>query len=167
MKSIQQFDFLVDKVKNTLTVRREFLADRQLVWDAHTKSELLDQWFAPAPLTTKTKTMSFTEGGHWLYAMVEPNGTEYWGRMDYEKIQAIDSYAGLDGFCNDKGELNPELPRAKWNVTFTDLEDNTLVETIVSYNSLADIEAVINMGMEAGMTSTMERLDDLLLKLRK
>jgi uncharacterized protein YndB with AHSA1/START domain len=167
MKSIQQFDFLVDKVKNTLTVRREFLANRQLVWDAHTTSELLDQWFAPAPLTTKTKSMSFTEGGHWLYAMVEPNGTEYWGRMDYEKIKPIDYYAGLDGFCNNKGELNPELPRAKWNVTFTDLADNTLVETIVTYNSLADIETVINMGMEAGMTSTMERLDELLLKLSK
>ena len=167
MKSIQQFDFLVDKVKNTLTVRREFLANRQLVWDAHTKSELLDQWFAPAPLTTKTQSMSFSEGGHWLYAMVEPNGTEYWGRMDYEKIQPIDYYAGLDAFCNNKGELNPELPRAKWDVTFTDLGDNTLVETIVTYNSLADIETVIKMGMEEGMTSTMERLDDLLLTLSK
>jgi len=164
---MQQFDFLVDKVKNTLTVRREFLANRQLVWDAHTKSELLDQWFAPSPLTTKTQHMSFTEGGYWLYAMVEPNGTEYWGRMDYEKIQPIDYYKGLDGFCNNKGELNPELPRAKWHVTFSDLGDNALVETIVTYNSLADIEAVMNMGMEAGMTSTMERLDELLLKLRK
>ena len=31
MKNNLQFDFLVDKEKNTLTVKREFLANRQLV----------------------------------------------------------------------------------------------------------------------------------------
>lgn len=28
-----QFDFIVDKEKNTITVKREFAAGRQLVWD--------------------------------------------------------------------------------------------------------------------------------------
>jgi uncharacterized protein YndB with AHSA1/START domain len=66
MKNTMQFDFIVDKEKNTLTVKREFAANRQLVWDCHTKSELLDQWFAPKPLTTKTKSMAFRDGGHWF-----------------------------------------------------------------------------------------------------
>ena len=44
-----QFDFLVDKEKNKLTVRREFNAHRQLVWDCYTKKELLDLWFAQNP----------------------------------------------------------------------------------------------------------------------
>jgi uncharacterized protein YndB with AHSA1/START domain len=167
MKSDLQFDFLVDKDKNTLTIRREFLANRQLVWDAYTKSELLDQWFAPKPLTTKTRSMDFREGGHWLYAMVEPNGTEYWGRMDYVKIKPIENYTGLDGFCNENGELNTQLPQANWNVTFTDLGANALVETIVTYQSLNDLETVIQMGMQEGLTSTLERLDDLLVTLKK
>lgn len=166
MKHNLQFDFIVDKEKNTLTVKREFAAGRQLVWDAHTKSELLNQWFAPTPLTTKTKSMDFREGGHWLYAMVEPNGTEYWGRMDYIKINPIENYTGLDGFCDENGVLNLELPRASWDVTFKDLGENSLVINIVTYNSLADLETVINMGMEAGMMSTLERLDDLLIKLK-
>lgn len=166
MKHNLQFDFIVDKEKNTLTVKREFAAGRQLVWDAHTKSELLNQWFAPIPLTTKTKSMDFREGGHWLYAMVEPNGTEYWGRMDYIKINPIENYTGLDGFCDENGVLNLELPRASWDVTFKDLGENSLVINIVTYNSLADLETVINMGMEAGMMSTLERLDDLLIKLK-
>lgn len=38
MKHNLQFDFIADKQKNTLTIRREFLADRQLVWDCYTKS---------------------------------------------------------------------------------------------------------------------------------
>jgi uncharacterized protein YndB with AHSA1/START domain len=165
MKNTLQFDFLVDKEKNTITVKREFAANRQLVWDCHTKSELLDRWFAPQPFTTKTKHMDFKEGGHWLYAMIEPEGKEYWGRMDYLKIKPIESYTGLDAFCNENGELNPELPRAKWFVTFKDVEENSLVQTVVTYNSLNDLETVIQMGMKEGLTSTLERLDDLLLTL--
>ncbi|GAA3962832.1 SRPBCC family protein [Mucilaginibacter dorajii] len=167
MKNNLQFEFLTDKEKNTLTIKREFMAGRQLVWDAHTKSELLDQWFAPKPLTTKTKSMDFRAGGHWIYAMVEPNGTEYWARLDYVAIQPIDSYAALDAFCNNEGEINPDLPRANWDVTFTDLGANAVVETIVTYQSLSDLEKVIQMGMQEGMTSTLERLDDLLLTLNK
>lgn len=169
MKIILQFDFLVDKENNTLTIKREFAADRQLVWDAHTKSELLDQWFAPMPLITKTKSMDFRDGGHWIYAMVEPQpqGKEYWARLDYVKIQPIDKYTALDGFCDENGNVNPDLPRATWDVTFQDLAQHALVQTIVRYNSLADLETVIQMGMKEGMTSTLERLDVLLLKLKK
>lgn len=167
MKNNLLFDFIVDKEKNTLTIKREFAADRQLVWDAHTKSELLNQWFAPRPMTTKTKSMDFSEGGHWIYAMIEPNGTEYWGRMDYLKIQSIEYYNGLDGFCDNNGVLNPDLPRAEWDVRFDVYNDNSIVTSVVKYNSLSDLETVIQMGMEEGMKSTLERLDDLLEKLIK
>ncbi|MBC9931800.1 SRPBCC family protein [Chitinophaga qingshengii] len=161
-----QFDFLVDKTNNTLTIRREFRAKRQLVWDAYTKSELLDQWFAPKPFTTKTKHMDFREGGYWLYAMVDPEGKEYWGRMDYEKIRPVESYSGLDAFCDENGQLNTGLPRANWDVTFHDKGNNAVVETIVTYASLSDIETVIKMGMEEGMASTLEKLDELLSALQ-
>jgi len=167
MNSKLQFDFLVDKKKNTITVNREFLANRQLVWDCYTKSELLNQWFAPAPLTTKTKSMDFREGGHWHYAMVEPNGTEYWGWTDYVSIQPIEFYTTLDAFSNEAGEINEELPRAKWRTTFSDKGENTLVQTVVKYDSLEQLDTVIKMGMKEGMTSTLERLDDLLVSLKK
>lgn len=167
MKNTLQFDFIVDKEKNTITVKREFAGDRQLVWDCHTKSELLDRWFAPKPFTARTKSMSFKEGGSWIYAMVDPEGQEFWARMDYTKINPIDDYSLLDGFCNEKGELNPELPRATWVATFKSLNQHTLVQTVVTYNSLADLETVINMGMKEGLTMTLENLDELLLTLKK
>jgi hypothetical protein len=46
--------------------------------------------------------MEFSEGGHWLYAMVDPQGKEYWGRMDYLKIERIESYKALDAFCDER-----------------------------------------------------------------
>lgn len=160
-----QFDFIVDKENNTLTINREFAAKRKLVWDCYTKSELLDQWFAPKPLTTKTKHMDFREGGYWHYAMVTPDGQEYWGRTDYQTITPIDNYTALDGFSDESGEINPELPRSEWDVTFTDASAHTMVRTVVSFGSTEELEKVIEMGMEAGMTSTLERLDDLLQTL--
>lgn len=165
MKMNLQFDFLVDKEQNTITVKREFVANRQLVWDCHTKSELLDKWFAPRPFTTKTKSMDFREGGHWHYAMIDPEGTEYWGWTDYSKIQPIEYYKTMDGFSDSEGNINTDLPRAKWHVQFLDKGEHTLVETTVTYEALADLETVINMGMKEGLTSTLERLDELLLKI--
>lgn len=151
--------------KSTITIQRKFAARRQLVWDCYTKSELLDRWFAPKPLTTKTRSMDFREGGHWLYAMVEPSGQEYWGRMDYQTIRPIDHYTALDGFCDNTGALNPALPRSTWNVTFLDVGTQTRVETVVSYASAEALEQVIQMGLQDGLTSTLERLDELLATL--
>jgi uncharacterized protein YndB with AHSA1/START domain len=162
-----QFDFIVDKDNNTLTIKREFFAERPLVWDCYTKSELLDKWFAPKPMTTKTKSMEFREGGHWHYAMVDPTGTEYWGYTEYITIKPIDYYTTLDAFSNEKGELNKDLPRAKWKIDFFDKGENTLVQTVVQYHSLADLETVIQMGMEQGMQLTLVKLDELLLTIKE
>jgi uncharacterized protein YndB with AHSA1/START domain len=167
MTSNLQFDFLVDKKTNTLTVVREFAAERPLVWDCYTKSELLDQWFAPSPWKTRTQTMNFAEGGFWLYAMCGPEGEEHWGRMDYLKIQHQQNFVALDGFCDSNGTLNSQLPRANWRSSFDDKSNHTLVSTVVTYNSLADLETVIQMGMKEGLTMAMEGLDALLTSLHQ
>jgi len=172
MKPNLQFDFVADKEKNTLTIRREFAAGRQLVWDCHTKSELLERWFAPKPFTSKTKSMDFSEGGHWHYAMIDPEGTEYWGYTRYITIRPIDGYQTADAFSDADGAINKALPQANWDVTFTDkpgtgtVSEHTLVQTIVEYASLEDLETVIQMGMQEGMTMTLEALDDLLEDLQ-
>ena len=162
MKADLRFEFLANKDERTITVHREFAARRQLVWDCHTKRELLDQWFAPKPLTTRTKHMDFRAGGYWHYAMVTPDGDEFWSRLDYLTIRPIDGYSARDGFCDEAGRVNPDLPRSDWEVTFADAADRTLVTTIVLYASADDIQKAIDMGLKEGLASTMERLDELL-----
>lgn len=167
MNSSLQFDFIVDRKTNTITIKREFAANRQLVWDCHTKSEFLNQWFAPKPLTTKTKSMDFSEGGHWHFSMVDPDGNEYWSYVNYLSISPIEHYTTSDSFSDESGKVNAELPSQTGKVTFVDTSSHTLVTTTICYQSLEDLEQVMQMGMEAGFTSTLERLDELLLTLVK
>ena len=84
------FDFSVNKDTNTINVKREFAADLPLVWDAWTKPELLDQWFAPKPYRTRTKSMDFREGGAWLYAMISPENITHWCRTGYKKMLHVE-----------------------------------------------------------------------------
>jgi len=72
------FEFTVDKPNKTVYIKREFEASQDLVWDAFTKAELLDQWVAPAPFSAKTKYMNFEVGENvfmqWLVPMVQKCG---------------------------------------------------------------------------------------------
>lgn len=72
MNTSLNFDFVINKEKNTVNVMRDFNAELNLVWEAWTNPEILDQWWEPKPYKTQTKSMDFREGGMWLYAMVSP-----------------------------------------------------------------------------------------------
>ena len=69
-----KMDFIVDKQTKTVSITKEFAAELSLVWDAYTRAELLDQWWAPKPYASRTKVMDFTVGGRRFYAMVGPDG---------------------------------------------------------------------------------------------
>ena len=86
MKNNLLFDFTVDKAAKTVFVTREFAAGLSLVWDAFTKPEILDQWWAPKPWAAKTKFMNFEVGGRRFYAMVSPEGQECWSIQKYTSI---------------------------------------------------------------------------------
>jgi uncharacterized protein YndB with AHSA1/START domain len=94
--------------------------------------------------------------------MTTPDGQTFWSRVDYQTVNPIDGYTALDGFSDETGVVNPDMPRARWDVTFTDAKETTLVTTVVVYNSPEDVQKVIDMGLKDGMTSTLERLDELL-----
>lgn len=164
------FDFTVDKENCTVNVKREFAANKPLVWDAWTKPEILDQWWAPKPYHTETKSMDFREGGMWLYAMISPENVKHWCKNDYQKIVPQTMFSGLDAFCDENGIINKEMPRTLWQNEFTDNGQTTIVNIKAKYDSLADLEKIIAMGFKEGFTMAMENLDQYIaaqFKLRK
>ncbi len=157
------FDFIVDKTNKTVFVNREFAADLELVWDAFTKQEILDQWWAPKPWASKTKFMNFEVGGRRFYAMMSPEGEEHWSLQEYTSISPKTNFKMLNAFA-DKDE-NPQLPGSDWDFNFSDQNGITKVSITIKNESLARMEDMIKMGFQGGFTMTLNYLEDLLASL--
>ncbi|MEC7264817.1 MAG: SRPBCC domain-containing protein [Bacteroidota bacterium] len=164
MKTSLLFEFTADKVNNKILIKREFNANQNMVWDAFTKPEILDQWWAPKPFISKTKSMDFKVGGRRLYTMCGPNGEEYWDLADYVSISPKTNFQYVDGFCDSEGNINTEIPQSKWNVDFVNQGNTTLVDITITYETLADLEKIIELGFKEGFTLALNNLDGIFKK---
>lgn len=59
------------------------------------------------------------------------------------------------------------MPRTLWTNTFTQKNGTTLVSIVAQYNSLEDIEKIIELGFQEGFTMAMGNLDELLEHIQK
>jgi uncharacterized protein YndB with AHSA1/START domain len=155
-------NFEVDKESKKINVKRAFAAPVDKVWAAWTQKELLDQWWAPKPWKARTKTMEFTEGGHWLYAMVGPEGEEHWARVDYVSIQPLNSFSAKDAFCDENGIINDSFPGSNWHNEFEGEGDQTVVSMEITFKELQDLETTLEMGFKEGFEMGLGNLEELL-----
>jgi len=153
-------DLTVDKAAKTVTINREFAAGLSLVWDAFTKPEMLDQWWAPKPFIAKTKVMEFKVGGRRFYAMVSPEGQERWQVQRYTSISPKTNFKMYAAFA-DKDE-NLQLPGSDWDLNFTEGTGTTTVRIVIKNESLERMEKMIELGFGTGMAAMYSNLDDLL-----
>jgi len=168
-----QFDFTVDKAAKTVFITREFDAELSLVWDAFTKPEILDQWVAPKPWTSRTKFMDFKVGGRRFYAMVSPEGQERWAIQKYTAINPKTNFKMFNAFA-DKDE-NPELPGSDWDYTFSQQNarlgepgrEKTKVSITIYNESLSRLEKMIEMGFTEGFKMSMKNLEQLLVTIQQ
>ncbi|MBL0049134.1 MAG: SRPBCC domain-containing protein [Bacteroidetes bacterium] len=158
------FDFKVDKSTKTVCIEREFNAALALVWDAFTKQEILDQWWAPKPYLSKTIKMDFREGGRRFYAMANSDGVEIgWHIQDYTSISPKTNFKFFSVFA-DKDE-NPFLPGSNWDLNFSEQNEITKVSITIYNDSLERMEKMIEMGFKEGFTATLTELGTLLSNL--
>jgi len=164
------FNFTVDKDNKQINVERSFNASKDLVWEAWTTPEILDQWWAPKPYRAVTKSMNFKEGGQWHYCMAGPQGEQHWCLFDFERIVPLTSFSGLDAFCDENAVISDTKPRVQWHNEFIDKGDTALVQINIQFDQLEDLEAIISMGFKEGFTAGLENLDQYIesqFKLRK
>src|SRR5258705_11142232 len=158
------FDFTVDKATATIYITREFDADLSLVWDAFTKAEILDQWVAPKPMTSKTKYQDFKVGGKRFYAMVSPERQERLAIQEYTSITPKTNFKMYNAFA-DAAE-NPELPGSEWDHTFSEQNGRTKVSITIYNESLERLERILD-GFTQGMKMSLTNLENLLAALSK
>jgi uncharacterized protein YndB with AHSA1/START domain len=147
-------------------VSREFNAPVELVWKAFTKSEILDQWWGPAPWRAETKFQDFSVGGYWLYAMVGPENEKLWGRMNYLSIDTHKNFHAEDVFCDENGNPNLDLPVSKGSDVFTTTATGTRVDIKMYYSTEEQLQKIIEMGFEQGITVCLEQLNQLIINAK-
>lgn len=158
-------DFIVDKETRTVSITREFQAAPSLVWDAYTKPELLDQWWAPKPWMSRTKVLDFKVGGRRFYAMVSPEGDERWAVQKYTSITPKTNFKIFNAFAD--AEENLELPGSDWDLNFTEQDGRTKVSISIYNESLERLERMVAMGFVEGTKAQLKNLEDLLAKLSR
>jgi len=164
MKHNLLFDFTVEKPAKKVFITREFDAELDLVWDAFTQKELLDQWNAPSPFTAKTKYMNFEVGGKRFYAMIDPEGKEGWIVQEYTAINPKTHFSLLNNFA-DKDE-NRQVPGSEWDYHFSEKDGITTVKITIYNESFERMEMLLE-GFKQGYTMTLSNLEKLLESLSK
>ncbi|PYS98003.1 MAG: ATPase [Acidobacteria bacterium] len=160
-----QMDFVVNKETKTVTITKNFAYERALVWDAYTKPEILDQWWAPKPLSSRTKEMNFEVGGRRFYAMVSPDGGERWSVQRYTSITPKTNFKFFNAFADE--DENLELPGSDWDLNFVEQDGKTTVTTTIYNESLERLERMIEFGFREGTMGQLQNLEELLATLKQ
>ncbi|MCE3075363.1 SRPBCC family protein [Chryseobacterium gwangjuense] len=160
MKSTITFNEDFDS--NSVYVMKIYNAEASKVWDYFTKSELLDQWWAPKPWKCETKKQDFKEGGTWLYSMVGPQGERHYSLLQYGEITEHRSFDGIDAFCDENGKINEDFPQAKWLLGFTGVEEGTKVTINIHLPSQDALKQLLEMGFEEGFKTGLNQLEEIL-----
>jgi uncharacterized protein YndB with AHSA1/START domain len=158
------FDFTVDKATATIYITREFAADLDLVWDAWTKAEILDQWMGPKPYKVQTKEMDFRVGGRWLYTMLTPDkAPTRWSLAEFLKIDPKSSFTTKNSFSDENG--NHADTGFTFSITTNSFKAGagiTTVQIVKKMESLEQMEQFVAMGYKDGMAAAMRNLEELL-----
>lgn len=145
-----------------LICTRDFDAAVAKVWRAFTERELLDQWWAPRPWKAETKTINFTSGGLWIYAMVGPDGSRQGCRVDIQTVEPQKSFIADAGFCDEAGNPMDIAPVMHWHAAFSSTATGTHFTLEISFSNEADLEKIVEMGFKEGFTMALGNLDELL-----
>ena len=142
-----------------LVMTRVFDAPRQLVYDAHTKPELVRQWLlGPPGWTMPVCDMDVRVGGkyRWVWRH-DANKTEMGMGGVYREVQAPERLVSTEKF--DEAWYPGESLNT---LVLVEQSGRTTLTQTMRYESREAREAVIKSGMESGVAASYDRLDEVL-----
>ncbi len=158
-------DQKVETAGPELVLTRSFAAPRELVFRAYSSCEHLREWWGPRSWPMAECTMEFRVGGVWHYCLRGPTpGDESWGRAEFEEIVRPERIVYTDAFSDADGSVDDSLPRTRSVVSLAEVDGRTRLTLRATYPTEGDLETVLGMGMVAGLTETLDRLEDHLAR---
>lgn len=147
----------------TLVVASTFAAPVERIWQLWADPRQLERWWGPEPYPATVVDHDLRPDGHVSYYMTGPEGDQHKG---YWRVLEVDPPTRLvfqDGFADDDGEPNDDLPTSRAEVTIEPLDGTRTRMTITSmFDSTADLEQVLAMGMEEGIRQAVSQIEGIL-----
>lgn len=147
----------------TMTITAEFPAPIERVWQLWENPRQLERWWGPPSHPATFVDHDFTPDGWVAYYMTGPEGDKYHGWWRIRAVQAPHRLEFEDGFADDGGTPNPDLPTTIARVDLMEAADGGTRMTIeTTFSTLEDMEQLIAMGVEEGMKLAIGQIDDIL-----
>ena len=152
-------NLVVERENKTITMSRVFDAPRQKVWEAFTDPGLIVQWWGPSYLTTTVDKMELRPGGAWRFVQRDEEGNEYGFRGEYKEVVPPEKLTYTFEFEPMAGHVSTET------ITLAELPDGkTKGVTTAVFDTLEDLDGMIQSGMEDGAVESWDRLTELVEK---
>jgi uncharacterized protein YndB with AHSA1/START domain len=151
----------------TMIVDAEFDASAERVWQLWADPRQLERWWGPPTYPATVDSHELRRGGRVEYHMTGPEGDQPRGYWEIVEADAPHSLVFRDGFANDDGTPNTDLPRTQSRVTIEELGSGRTRMSIESlFSSTQAMEQVLAMGMEEGLKQAVGQIDAILAEDR-
>ncbi len=156
-------DITKDLPNATLVVSSVFSASPERVWRLWADPRQLERWWGPDPYPATVVDHDLRPGGHVAYHMTGPEGDQHKGYWRVIEVEPPRRLVFEDGFADDSGAPNDDLPVSRAEVTIEAVDDTRTRMTLTSvYDTTAALEVVLGMGMEEGIRTAFEQILGLL-----
>lgn len=146
----------------SLTFVAEFPVSPERTWQLWSDPRQLERWWGPPTWPATFTQHELTAGGTSKYVMTGPDGEKAGGWWEITTVDETVSFTFVDGFANEDGSKNTEMPTTDCTVTLTQIEGGTRMTTASTFGSLEQLEELVAMGMEEGMRQAMGQIDAIL-----
>jgi uncharacterized protein YndB with AHSA1/START domain len=152
-----------DPAAMTMTLIAEFEASPERVWELWADPRQLERWWGPPTYPATFTIHNLIPAGRVAYHMTGPTGDQFHGYWDVVEVDPPHQLVFMDGFANEDGTPNDDLPRNEGRVTIEALDAGRTQMSIESlFPSTEAMERVLAMGMEEGITQAVGQIDAIL-----
>jgi len=146
---------------SAIVITRRFHAPAELVYAAMTRPEHVRQWWGAGFGEVTVCEIDLRVGGHWHFAQTTPDGREVSFSGEYLELDPPGHMVHTERY-----DAIPDSEPATIVTTLDEQDGVTTLHAVCTYDSPQTVEMVVGSGMEAGMQSSYDAIDDVLVTLQ-
>jgi uncharacterized protein YndB with AHSA1/START domain len=146
----------------TMEIVSEFSAPIERVWQLVSDPRQLERWWGPPTHPATFTDFELTPGGAVAYFMTGPDGDQYHGWWRVREVDPPNVLEAQDGFADDDGAPNPDLPVNVMRIEIAADGDITRMTIRSTFPTLDAMEQTLAMGAEEGMRAALGQIDAIL-----